>query len=219
MRSITLLLTLLPVAVWAGGLQFSETTRELSPAVTETSITAIFPFTNVLDKAVKIVRMESECSCMTIETKDKKMQLSPGESSELRGTFLLGSYTGTVEKTIRVWLEDDPGDKPSALLKVKVHIPELVSIEPKTTRWDLKSATDPKLIQIKFPAEAPAKITGITSSDEKFTSKLKTIENGRVYEIEISCASTANKALSVLKIDTDSSLPQQKSFQVFAVVK
>ena len=47
---------------------------------------------------------------MMIETKDKKMQVAPGESSELRGTFLLGNYAGTVEKTIRVWLEGDSGD-------------------------------------------------------------------------------------------------------------
>ena len=156
---------------------------------------------------------------MMIETKDKKMQVAPGESSELRGTFLLGNYAGTVEKTIRVWLEGDSGDKPSALLKVKVHIPELVTLTPKNQHWELGKANESKIISITFPAEAPAKITSVTSSDDKFTPKLKTVEKGRTYEVEISCASTATKALSVLKIETDSTRPQQKSFQVFAVVK
>lgn len=216
--TIVMLLAGLPSS-YAGELTFVKPSLELTAPITGQTLNADFPFTNQGKEAITITRFESECSCMAIESLDKKLRIGPGESGTLRAHFQKGTLTGTADKTVRVWLEGDPADKPSTILKLRVHIPELISIEPKTARWELKGNNQPITVTIKLPAEAPAKIKALTSSNPLFTTELKTIEEGRSYEAKISCSDTKSKALGVLKIDIDSSLPGQQTGQLYALVK
>lgn len=198
---------------------FSKPSLELTAPITSQTLNADFPFTNAGKEAVTITRFESECSCMAIESLDKKLHIAPGENGTIRAIFQKGTLTGTADKTVRVWLEGDPADKPSTILKLRVHIPELISIEPKTARWELKGGNEPITVAIKLPAEAPAKIKSITSSNPLFTTDLKTIEDGRSYELKVSCSSAAAKALGVLKIEMESTQPGQQTAQLYAIVK
>lgn len=156
---------------------------------------------------------------MAIGSLDKKLRIAPGESGTIRALFQKGTLTGTADKTVRVWLEGDPADKPSTILKLRVHIPELISIEPKTARWELKGNNEPITVTIKLPAEAPAKIKAVNSSNPLFTTNLKPLEEGRSYEAKIACSSTTAKALSVIKVEFDSTLPGQQTAQLYAIVK
>lgn len=218
MRTLPLFLFLIPALVRAEGLAFSTTAAELDIPAGALRASAKFAFKNSTGKTLKIVRTESECSCMTITTAENKTTFTPGEAGELTGTFEVGAYTGTIDKTIRVWLEGDTA--PSATLKVRAHIPELVSIDIKTLKWDLGGARgSPRKVVVRFPKDAPAKITSATSSDPRFVPTVHATEEGHAYEIEVACSDTSAKALGIIRLSIDSEMLQQQRGQFYAFVK
>lgn len=200
------------------GLEFPNPALEEKASLGAATLVARYPFTNRSTQPMVLKRFETECSCMTLETRDKKMRFEPGESGELIATFQIGNYVGTVEKSIRVWLEED-GATPSQILKLKVIVPALIQIETKTLTWSVGSTDGPKSTRVSFEGEKPVCIVGISSSDPNFTPSFKAIEEGRSYEVSVACSSAASKALGVIKIQTDSTVETQRSAQLFAVVK
>jgi hypothetical protein len=202
----------------AEGLDFPVPAKEERASLGAASLVARFPFVNRSSQALTFARFESDCSCMTIETTEKKMRFGPGESGEIIATFQIGNYLGTVEKTLRIWLEG-AGAQPSQILKLKAVVPEVVTIEPKTLQWPVGSKEETKAARITLQGDKPVRILQVTSSDANFSPTVKEVEPGRVYEVAVLPTSTAQKALGVIKIQTDSAIQTQRSAQFFSVVK
>jgi hypothetical protein len=215
---ILCLLSCLTLLSHGEGLEFPKPALEEKASPGAATLVARYPFTNRSTRPMALKRFETECSCMTIETRDKKMRFEPGESGEIIASFQIGNYVGTVEKSIRVWLEDD-GAAPSQTLKLKVIVPALVQIEAKTLTWAVGSTDGPKATRVSFEGEKPVRIIGISSSNPNFTPSFKAIEEGRSYEVSVACSSAANKVLGMIKVQTDSTIETQRGVQLFAVVK
>lgn len=203
----------------AAGLDFPQTLKEIHAPADAKVVSADFEFTNHTDKPVRIVKYDAACSCMAIKVKDSKLRYAPGESGVLRADFEMGNFSGTVDKVVALWIDDDPADKPSVKLTVRVHIPVLVSLEPKTLKWDLNGAAEAQTIRITMNHDSPIRVTSVNSSSEAFRHELKTIEEGKSYEVIVTPTEIGSPGLGIIRIETDCPLERHRLQQAFAVIR
>lgn len=201
------------------GLDFPEVLKEIHAPADAKTVAADFEFTNRSDKAVSVVKYDAACSCMSVKIKDGKLRYAPGESGLIRAEFDMGNFSGVVDKVVAVWLDDDPAEAPSMALTVRVHIPVLVSIEPKTLKWNLGGEDQAQTIRIEMNHSSPIHVTGMTSSSAAFKPELKTIQEGKRYELIVTPTDINTPGLGILRIETDCEITRHRTQQAFAVVR
>lgn len=201
------------------GLKFDQPSQEVTAPADAQKVEAVFTFKNEGTEAVTIDHQDAACTCISSEIKDGKMVYQPGESGTVRGAFDVTNFAGTVDKQIMLFLKGDPPNKPSHVLTVKVKIPVLVEIEPKTLTWDLGGDASPKTASLTVNYSSPIHVKEISSSNPAFNCELKTIEDGKKYEVVITPKSTSEVGLAVFHIDTDCTIPRHRSQRVFGVVR
>ncbi len=208
----------LVASVAAAGLEFTSTHNEVQAPPDVATVTSDFSFTNKTNTPVTIAKADPSCSCMKVEISGGKLIYAPGESGVIRITFEMGNFSGTVDKGLAIFLDKDPPEKPSILLTLQVHIPTLVTIEPKTLRWDLDAKPEPKTLQIDIAEGQTIHVTGVKSSSEVFTYELKTLEAGKKYAIVVTPTVTNAPSISVIRIETDCKIPRYQVQQAFTQV-
>lgn len=209
----------LAVFTQAGGLEFAETLKEIDAGADASIVTTEFHFTNKGDKPASITKSDPGCSCLKVEISGGKLKYAPGESGVVRTTFEMGNFSGTVDKMVALWIDDDAADKPSTRLTVRVHIPVLVGLEPKTVKWELGAKADPQIIRIQMAEGAPIHVTGVTSSSDSFACELKTVEEGKKYDLIVTPRTLDAPGMSVIRIETDCAVSRHRTQQAFAVMR
>lgn len=211
----------LAVSGWiqAAALDFPLVLKEVHAPADAKSVTVDFEFSNRSDKPVTVTKYDPTCSCISVQIKDSKLCYAPGEAGLIRTEFDMGNFAGTVDKVVAVWLDDDPPDKPSLALTVRVHIPVLVVLEPKTLKWDLLEAPEPKTIHIRMNYEKPIRVASVTTSSEAFKYELKTLEEGKSYDLTVTPLDTQSPGLAIFRIETDCPLSKHRIQQAFATVR
>lgn len=219
-RSIALFLSLAPAAlVHAAGLTFEAPVQEVSAGLEQTELKVDFVFKNDSEESVAIARYEAACTCTSVTVKGGKLRYEPGESGVIRTVFDLGNFVGDTEKDVQMWLEGDAPQQPSVVLKAKIHIPILVNLEPKTLRWEPNGPLDPKVIKVEINNEEPIHLTSVTSGNETFTTEMKTIEDGKSYEVVVTPTSTEKPALGIISLQTDCKIQRQANHRAFAMIR
>lgn len=207
------------LAAWAAGLDFTRTLVEIHAAADAEKVTAEFEFANRSEKPVVIRKYDAACaSCVGLRVKDGKLRYEPGESGLILADFKLGNQAGAVDNSVALWLDDDPEERPSVRLTVRVHIPVLVEVEPKTLRWDLGGEATPKTIAIRIHDEKPVRVKSVTSSSPNFSAELKEIEEGKHYELVVTPGDMSTPGLGIMRIETDSPLEKFRTQQAFVVI-
>jgi hypothetical protein len=201
------------------GLDFPSTLKDVQAPADAKIVTADFEFTNHSDKTVNVAKVDPTCSCISVTIKEGKLRYAPGESGIIRTKFDMGNFSGTVDKVVAVWLDNDPIDKPSVALTVRVHIPVLVSLEPKSVKWETGGKGEPQIIRIPMNHTKPIHVTGVRSSSESFEMDLKTIKDGQNYELVVTPVDVNSPGIAVLRIETDCDIPKHKIQQAFAMVR
>lgn len=203
----------------AAGLEFSSMLKEVNAPADATIVTTDFEFTNKGDKPMSITKTDPGCSCLKVEISGGKLKYAPGESGVVRATFEMGNFSGTVDKMVALWVDDDPSDKPSKQLVVRVTIPVLVAIEPKTVKWDLGGEATPQVIQIRMVGDKPLRVIAANSSSESFACEIKTLEEGRKYDLIVTPKEMNAPGMTVIRIETDCAISKHRTQQAFAVVR
>lgn len=215
------------IAIWLGigaclhaaALDFKQSSQEIHAAADAKSVTVDFEFTNRSNKSVRVAKYDAACSCMAVTIRDGKRTYAPGESGVVRAVFDLGKFAGKVDKQVALWLDKDPEDKPSIALKVRVHIPVLVVLEPKTLTWPLGGEATPQTIRVTMKHDKPIRILTVKSSSEAFTHALKTVEEGKSYELTVTPNKMDLPGIAILSIGTDCDIDKHRLQQAFAVVR
>jgi Protein of unknown function (DUF1573) len=211
--------TALALGLHAAGLEFKERLKEVQAAADVTTVTTDFEFTNPSDKSVSIAKYESGCSCMQVQVSGGKLRYEPGESGVIRATFDMGNFSGTVDKVVAVWLGDDAADKPSVALTVRVHIPVLIAIEPKTVQWEVGGSNAPRTIHIRMAGDQPISIKRVQSSSENFSCEVKSLVPGKEYQLVVTPKVIDSPGLAVIRIETDCEIAKHRTQQAFGVVR
>ncbi len=205
--------------VHAAALDFPETLREVHAPADAKTVTADFEFSNKSGKPVTVAKVDTTCSCMAVKVKDGKLRYAPGESGLIRAEFDMGNFSGTVDKVVAVYLDGDPEDKPSLALTVRVHIPVLVSVEPKTLKWELGGEARPQVIMVEMNHTRPIRVTGVNTSSEAFALELKTTEEGKRYQVVVTPKDISSPGLGVFRIETDCDISKHRIQQAFGVIR
>ena len=209
----------LAALVQAAGLEFSQLLKEVSAPADVTTVTTDFDFKNNGDKPVTIAKTDPGCSCLKVEISGGKLKYAPGESGVVRTTFEMGNFSGTVDKMVALWIDDDPANKPSMTLTVRVHIPVLIALEPKTVKWNLGGKAEPQTIQIRMAEGKLIRVTGVKSSSPSFKTELKVLEEGKKYDLIVTPMEINAPGISVFRIETDCEIAKHQVQQAFAVVR
>jgi len=205
--------------IQAAALDFPVVFKEVHAPADAKTVTVDFEFANHSDKPVNVTKYDAACSCISVQIKDGKLRYAPGEAGLIRTEFDMGNFSGSVDKMVAVWLDDDAPDKPSLALTVRVQIPVLVALEPKTLKWDLNGKAEPKTIHIQVNYEKPIRVTSVRSSSEAFKFELKTVEDGRSYDLIVTPTDMQTPGLGVFRIETDCLIPKHRVQQAFATVR
>lgn len=203
----------------AAGLEFEKDLIEVHAGLSDKTVTQDFKFTNTGTGTLKIKEADAGCSCLSVQVSEGKFSYAPGESGILRATFEVGSFQGAVDKTIHVWLEGDPAEKPSSKVSLRVHIPVIIALEPKTVKWQVGEKAETKFIEVNMNHDKPIKVVSVSASNPDFSAELVTVEEGKKYRIEVTPANTSEAGLSIIRIVTDTDVEKQKIQQGFAVVR
>lgn len=210
---------MLAAVAHAAGLEFAELLKEVHAAPDAAKVVAEFNFTNHSKKPARLANSDPGCSCLKVEVTDGKLNYAPGESGMLRATFEMGNFSGTIDKNIALWIDDDPADKPSVKLTVRVHIPVLVNLEPKTLKWVIGGKPEPQKIHIQMASEKPIRVINVKSSSSAFSYEVKTIEEGKAYDLIVTPVAMEEPGISVLRIETDCPFPKHRAQQAFALLQ
>ena len=205
--------------VHAAGLDFPEPFKELHVSASAKKVSVDFEFTNRSNKPVDIVKYDSSCSCMSVEIRNAKLRYAPGESGLVRANFDMGNFTGSIDKVVALWLDKDAEDKPSVALKVRVFIPVLISMEPRTVKWDLNGKPDPQTIRVTMHHDKPIRVTSVQSSSDAFKCDLKTIKEGQCYDVIVTPVNITTPGLGIFRIETDCDIEKHRIQQAFGTVR
>lgn len=219
MKMLALILFGLVLPCFAQELAFVETFKELTVKPEERRVTVDFEFENKSNQAVTISKYDSSCSCVSVQVKGGKLHYASGEKGMIRGVFDMGNLSGTVEKAIQVWLKGDGEVEPSIALTVRIEIPVLVEISPKTLRWDIGAVPDSKVIEITMNHDQPITVKSATCSNENFLTVLKVVEEGKKYQLVVTPQQTGTPGIGVINISTDCEVARQATQRAFTVIR
>lgn len=217
------LLLALTLPAWAK-LQFESTFLEVRlPAAAEEG-TAIYHFTNAGTKAETIATVVMNCDCLKVEaaggkiTADGKREYAPGEAGTIRMQFKVGNSVGEVEQAVGLVMQSDPKGQPSIGLSVRFIIPELVLLEPKVLKWQQGTPATPQKISITMHDPSGVRITKVSSTSEDYQLELKTVQEGRSYELLVTPKHIDSPGSTVIEVHTDCTAEKQRIQQAFAMI-
>ncbi len=204
--------------LYAGALKFESETQRVNAASDARVVDSTFAFTNVSDKTVTIKNADAGCTCMGVKFEKKKKTYAPGESGILHARFEVGSFQGEVDKPIHIWMEGDAEEKPSYVVNLKVFVPVMIDVEPKSVRWDLGD-TETQIINVTMDYKKPIHVKKVAASNEAFATELVTLEKGKKYQIRVTPKAADKPGLTVIRIETDAEVKRQRVQQAFGVMR
>jgi hypothetical protein len=197
--------------LWAQSLKFDSILLQLNPSLEQRVIKGSFQFNNASNDTVEIISTKSSCGC-TVPLLKKKI-FAPKEYGEIDVQFEIGQRKGIQNKTLTITTNED--SKSIYLLRLKVVIPELLSIQPKLLFWRFGQTYEEKKIQILLNKETSKnfKILSIKSENTGFTIK-KTHQTHKIIELSILPNPNLAKTKSKITLQTNFPLTKPKIFQV-----
>ncbi len=203
----------------AKGLTFDSEKKAVATKAGDLKVTVPYTFENTSKRTITIVRWNSACSCLNARIKNSQMIYKPGEKGEIHIDFELGSFSGTQEKTVMLWTKDDPAEIPSTVLSVKITIPVLFELLPKSLAWEQNGSKKAKTIKLKVHHDQPINIKSISGSNDAFPYTIKTIREGWEYELTITPTDVSKPSLGMIRINTDAKIKRYQRQQAFVYVK
>jgi hypothetical protein len=186
--------------------QLSWDTRQLDfhPKPEESVVKGEFPFTNIGKGPITITDVKTSCGCTTAAL--TKATYAPGEKGTIPTTFTIGDRTGLQQKQVVV--RTDYPEEMFIQLTVRVFIPELLKLDPEIIRWPLNAKNDPRIFKLEAAAGQTIKVLGVRATDDRIFAKLKTLEAGKRYEVEVAVDGTAEPMRAFVRVETN--YPPQK---------
>jgi len=165
---------------------------------------------------------DAKCTCLAARVeplnpdRSEKLKWEIGEKGKIMAQFDVSNFRGTVDKAIELNLID--GDAP-IVLTIRVHVPELVKMEPSSHKWDVGSSPDAKVFKITVNHTEPIKILSHSGNNPNFPYELKTIKEGWEYEITVKPKSTEGSGIGLLSFRMDCQFPRFNRNIAYVVVR
>ncbi|MGF1483609.1 MAG: DUF1573 domain-containing protein [Opitutales bacterium] len=155
-----------------GKLVFEQTVAEPEVTLADTFAEAQFRFTNTYDFPVTVTEIRTSCGCTTADF-DFSEVYAPGASGLIPLRFEFGARTGNQVKTAMV--RSDAPEAGPIQLQLRVEIPALVRVEPRSLLWLRSNSGDSmeaKSATISIHPEADLRVTSVRSYNPNFAAEL-----------------------------------------------
>ncbi|MFN0077778.1 MAG: DUF1573 domain-containing protein [Prosthecobacter sp.] len=186
-------------------------TIELKARPEDEEVETTFKFRNKGDKTVRILGLESACSCLSAAL-DKSVY-KPGEVGTGHASFKVSTFVGRHEKYVTVSTNDP--QQPEWQVNFILDVPAVVDIQPKQLQWFIGDELKPKSCLVKFTGDEPMKILKLTPTRKNIEFGMKEIKEGREYLITMKPTSTQDVTLGALKIETTSRIAKYRNQLAF----
>ncbi|MCS7063566.1 MAG: DUF1573 domain-containing protein [Methylacidiphilales bacterium] len=177
---------------------------------------ARFPFINDGKETITITSIQSSCGCTAALPNGNKRDYAPGEKGEIEVVFDHGDRIGQQTKTVTITTSDKPNEP--TILTLRVEIPVILKIEPNFIFWTPQDTVSPKISRISVGVNEPVRILQVHSDNENFSAELKTIEEGKNYEVHVSARKTDADIFGSIWIQTDYPRTNPRTFRISARV-
>lgn len=205
--------------LWAAPLEFDALLKEAHLTADAETVTMDFHFENKSGKVVEIKRSAVSCNCMQIGIQGGKMNYEPGGKGTIRVTYDMKTFIGVVDKAAMIYIDEDPEDEPSIVLTTRIHIPVLIEVDPKPVKWQLGEEPVEKIATITMKHKEPIRVLRVTGVADRVRHELRTVEEGKIYQLVLTPVDTKEPSLSVFRIETDCAMEKHRVQQAFAVVR
>jgi hypothetical protein len=195
-RPIALLLPLvLLAAIPARALDWTATTLEARAEPFQKTLALVFNFKNNETKTAHLLDLQTSCSCLAARS-DKKVY-APGETGVITAEFSAEEPPGIYERAITVLTD---ATTPPQRLTVRIEIPELALLTPRSLEWKLKSEITEKSAELRANGALRISFTQATPTNESFSVRLETVIPEQVFKLIITPRTTASVANAAIRI-------------------
>ncbi len=175
-----------PVVPTNATIAFESLTVDLGTVIRGESASRHITFTNSGSEPLVLIDVKTSCGCTTVQ--GAQQTVAPGG----RGSFELkldtARFIGDMAKTADVESNASNG---VVRLTVKAKVWSPVSLNPPGVTFGsvIKGTkVEPRVVEITVTEPEPLKLGGITCSNPYFHTEMKTVEEGRKYQLTVSVA-------------------------------
>jgi hypothetical protein len=99
-------------------------------------------------------------------------------------------------------------------LTVRCFIPEYLKPEARTVHWALGGPNVARTLKFTTGTPQEVRILGVQTTDERLFARLKVLEPGRAYEVELTAVSTEEPIRGYLRVNSDFPKEKPKSYLI-----
>ncbi|MBN2737439.1 MAG: DUF1573 domain-containing protein [Spirochaetales bacterium] len=140
---------------------------------------------NIGTEVLKILDVRPTCGCTVLDDWDHEIQ--PGQWGEIPVTFDTTHYAGDIYKTVNV--DTNVPGKETIILTIEGHVVTYIELSPPSLWFGQVNRDDPAKagsIIVKSTYKEPLNVTGIENNYDNVTSNYRVIEEGKIFEVNIS---------------------------------
>jgi len=203
-------------SVWAQ-VQWEKESLELQAPPGKGEVVGVYRCKNMGDKEVRL-QVQAACPCLRVEL--SKNPLPPGESAELKATFIIGDKEG--EQNVLLDVQTDGKEARDTTLKLRIKIPELIKLSTKLLSWRIGELRPTKTLDVQAATDLPIKVVKVRAINNacNVTVQLETVEDGKHYRIHVTPDATINKpCVSMIAIATDQPREKPRTYLVYASLR
>ncbi len=185
-------------------IEFQSTTYDFSKIKQGEIARHDYVFTNSGNATLEILDVKPGCGCTTAGSWDKKVE--PGKTGSIPLQFNSTGFGGSVSKSATVTCNDPA--KPNVVLVLSGTVWRPVDITPAMAVFQIdgdSQTNQTKALKIVSNMEEPLTITEVTSANKSFTTEVKTIKEGKEYELLVTAVPPFSQPTTFAQISVKTS--------------
>jgi hypothetical protein len=204
----------------AAHITFDQTSFDFGKVESGEPVKHTFFFTNSGNHLLEIREVRPSCGCTAAGAWDK--QVEPGKYGTIPVQFNSMGYGGMVHKTVTV-VCNDPANS-NAVLQITGTVWKPIDVLPAIASFsfgpDVQS-NDTRSVRIVSNLTEPLTVSDAKSSDPAFQAELKTVKEGKEYELRVTVVTPLNLPNISAQITLKTSYPKMPVLSVtaFAMVQ
>lgn len=179
-------------------LQWDKTEASINTAAGQTRTEAVFTLKNNSSKAVTILRLEMDCSCLQESTGIVGRAIEANATVKVVIAFTPGLLSKNGDHKIVVYT--DIQTEPS-ILTLHTSSVALIKLDPPVASW--KQGEAPLEKSILITSVKDLEIKGLHSTSSDFEQRLETVEAGKQWKLFIKPKDTQTTRASLILLQTN----------------
>jgi hypothetical protein len=201
-------------------IQFAEPVFDFGKVQAGQIVTHDYLFTNTGNSALEISDVKSSCGCTAVTNWDRRIE--PGKTGTLHVLFNTGGMAGPVTKSL--WVISNDREVPAALLEFTATVWKWIDAIPTLATFTFGpdfQTNETRVIRLVNNADQPVTLSTPVCTNRSFKADLKTIKEGKEFELRITVVPPLGPGSVVAPITMDTSSPKMPVVTVnaYAVVQ